>query len=46
MFDYQCNRKVCKNADNPSIRTKTVTVNTAQAAKAPYKNNGAKGPRR
>ena len=30
-FIYQCNLKACKNAERPSIKSKTPTVKTAHA---------------
>lgn len=33
---YQCKRKVCKNADNPSISTKMAKVREAQIANVIY----------
>lgn len=33
----QCKRKVCRNADKPSMRTKIPTVRTAQNAKIAHK---------
>lgn len=33
---YQCKRKVCKNADNPSIITNIPSVKTAQTPKKIY----------
>ena len=34
---YQCRRKVCRNADSPSMRTRMLTVKPAQAANMKYR---------
>lgn len=33
IYSHQCNRNVCKNADNPSISTSIDSVKTAQNIK-------------